>query len=186
MSETIIKKRVNGKAKGNSFENTISKRFSKLLSPLEFKRSQSSGAVLGGLNEKHLDKYSHDIKTIFIGDVVPTNQSDVIKSHGWKFRFTIECKSYKSVETLQKILTNSIIFTWYEQALTDAKKLDKEALLIFKFNHTDIFVAIDSKINLPIDNLDIIMNLKNKFYDINIVKLVDLEKDIEWWKQYEC
>ena len=131
------KKRVNGKAKGNGFERGIANKLSTLLSPLEFRRSQSSGAILGGLNAKNLKKFSAGIQALFVGDVTPTNETDVLASEGWSWRFTIECKSYKTVDNLQQLLENSKILAWFDQATDDAAKLNKEPMLIFKFNHTN-------------------------------------------------
>src|ERR1043165_849151 len=85
------KKAVNGKAKGSGFENSIAKLLSEKFKPLEFRRSQSSGAILGGKNHVFLHKFSEDAKALFIGDVVPTNEADVQRAEDWRFRFTIEC-----------------------------------------------------------------------------------------------
>lgn len=96
------KKKVNGKAKGNGYENKIAKLLSSKFAPLKFRRSQSSGAILGGQNEKFLDQYSKEVKRAFIGDVVPTNESDPDVPD---FVFSVECKFYKDVETLEQLVT---------------------------------------------------------------------------------
>ena len=112
----------------------------------------------------------------------------MLASEGWSWRFTIECKSYKTVDNLQQLLENSKILAWFDQATDDAAKLNKEPMLIFKFNHTDIFVALDSKTNIPIDNFENIITIttKTKPRSFRIVKLNDLLKDIDWWKKFEA
>ena len=130
-----VKKRVNGKKKGSSFESHISKILAEVLKPLKFRRSQSSGAILGGKNSRFMENYSEDAKSLFVGDVVPTNESDVIKLEGWKFKYTIECKFYQSVDTLDHLLSNTRIKNWFLQAKTDAEKISKDPILIFKFKN---------------------------------------------------
>jgi len=148
--EKIRKKAVNGKAKGSGFENTIAKLLSEKFKPLEFRRSQSSGAILGGRNQIHLDKFSDHAKALFIGDVVPTNEADVLRDEGWQFRFTVECKFYKDVDTLSQLFKSPQVTAWYEQARIDASKIpDKLPLLIFKFNHTPVFCATDAELTTP-------------------------------------
>ena len=85
------RKGINGKKKGNNFEHHISKVLSDKLAPMQFRRSQSSGAILGGKNEKFMEHFSNDAMALFIGDVVPTNETDVFRSDGWKMKFTLEC-----------------------------------------------------------------------------------------------
>ena len=78
------KKRVNSKAKGSGFEGHIGKVLAEHLPPLKFRRSQSSGAILGGENARFLEQFSNDAKCLFVGDVVPTNEADVFRDEGWK------------------------------------------------------------------------------------------------------
>lgn len=138
------KKRINSKKKGSSFEGHIGKVLADTLPPMKFRRSQSSGAILGGVNERFLSNYSDDAKSLFVGDVVPTNETDVVRDAGWKLRFTLECKFYKTPDNIEHLLSNTKIRKWFEQATTDAAKIGKEPLLIFKFNHTEIFAAVNT------------------------------------------
>jgi hypothetical protein len=181
----VKKKKINGKAKGNGFERIIAKKLSTFLAPLEFRRSQSSGAILGGKNSKHLEKFSAEIRALFVGDVTPTNEADVLKAEGWKFRFSIECKSYKSVDTLQHLLDDSKIYGWFDQATTDAEKLNKEPILIIKFNRTDLFAVLDQKTNINEADFGNIITIQTKTNDrkMIIVKFDDLLKNKEWWSQ---
>jgi hypothetical protein len=181
------KKAVNGKAKGSGFESTIAKLFSEKFAPLQFRRSQSSGAILGGQNQIYLHRFSNEAKTLFVGDLVPTNEADVARAEGWKFRFTVECKFYKEADGFTSLFKNPQVKGWFEQALTDALKLpEKEALLIFKFNHTPVFAAVLPSVKLP-DNITARMSLyynqAGKIQEFVIVHLTELLEHTDWWKQ---
>lgn len=141
MADEPKKKRTNSKRKGNGFEGHVGKVLAEVFAPMQFRRSQSSGAILGGTNAKFLEQFSDDAKALFIGDVVPTNEADIIRDEKWKFRFTLECKFYKDCDNLEHLFNNTKIRGWMEQALNDAEKLKKDPLLIFKFNRTDTFCA---------------------------------------------
>jgi hypothetical protein len=183
------KKAVNGKAKGSGFENTIAKLLSEKFKPLEFRRSQSSGAILGGKNENLLHKFSDHAKALFIGDVVPTNEADVARDEKWRFRFTIECKFYKDVDTLNQLFKSPQVTAWYEQARTDASKIpDKLPLLIFKFNHTHTFCATDAELTEPPANCTTVLrmwyNVKGttERRSIYIMLLDEVLQDLSWLK----
>jgi hypothetical protein len=139
------KKKINSKAKGNSQELTICKILSKHLAPLCFKRSQQSGAILGGVNIKNINDYSIEMRVLFVGDVCPSNEGN----GNPKFNFVIECKSYKDSERMEALFSSSFIFKWLEEAIVDAAKVNKRGLLIFKFNHTPQYCAVEADINLP-------------------------------------
>lgn len=184
------KKRINSKKKGNNFESSIVKILGDKLAPLKFKRSQSSGAVLGGVNEKFLENYSSDTKVLFVGDVVPTNESDVAKAEGWKFKFALECKFYKTADNIDHLLSNTKIRRWFEQAQTDADKISKQPLLIFKFNHSDTFVGVNADtISFLPGDLSKLMTLDYRNPDgdlpprkITIFSFKEALTDIDWWK----
>jgi len=183
------KKAVNGKAKGSGFENTIAKLLSDKFKPLEFRRSQSSGAILGGQNHVFLHKFSDHAKALFIGDVVPTNEADVARDEGWRFRFTIECKFYKDVDTLNQLFKNPQVTSWYEQARTDAAKIpDKLPLLIFKFNHTYTFCATDALLTEPPKNCSTVLRMwynvkeSGERRSIYIMLLDEVLQELDWLK----
>lgn len=181
----VKKKRINSKSKGNGYENTVSKLLIGALAPLKFRRSQSSGAILGGQNSKFLEQFSLEARTLFVGDLVPSNESDIFRDFGWKFRFTLECKFYKNCETLDHLFGNTKIAGWFEQAYNDSLKLGKEPLLIFKFNHTESFCACDISSKIP-NNLSrsMIMNFPSG-RSINIFLFKESLMDLEWWKKFE-
>ena len=184
----LKKKPVNGKSKGNGFELTIAKLFSTIFAPLEFRRSQSSGAILGGQNQVHLYKFSNAAKALFVGDIVPTNEVDVEKTEGWQFRFTIECKFYKEADGFSALFRNPQLISWWEQACADASKIDDKApMLIFKFNHTPVYVGINPELSpLPAKMYQTI-TLRYYVNDVErrleICLLDELLKETSWWKQ---
>lgn len=170
------KKATNSKAKGNSFEGKISKLLTEFLVPLKFKRVTGSGGYLGGQNVIALENYSFATKRLFIGDVGPTNEGD----EGVPlFRFSIECKFYKDCENFYQLLNGkSKIFGWLEESRVDAAKLGVEPILIFRFNLTDDFVAVDKGTELPSGTPAVVLPNGDK-----IALLRDLMKPEhrDWW-----
>lgn len=128
-----------GKAKGNGFENTVAKKLSAALDPLKFIRTQGSGARVGGKNFETLGQmFGEDALKLFVGDVVPVNEKDA----GVVFNFSIECKSYAKSDSFETMVAgNANIFKWMQESIDDAVKIDKVPLLIFKWNHSPIYVA---------------------------------------------
>lgn len=182
--ETPKKKRINSKAKGNGFEGQISKVLSEKLDPLKFRRSQSSGAILGGMNSRMLESYSEEARALFVGDVVPTNETDVMRDHGWKFKFALECKFYKDADTINQLMNNTKIKGWFDQAVEDAAKINKEPLLIFKFNRCDTYCAVRTNTigDLP-KNLERHMEIYfEEDLSISFFKFDEAILDLEWWK----
>lgn len=158
---------------------------------MKFRRSQSSGAILGGTNERFMQHYSDDAKALFIGDVVPTNEADVSRDFGWKLRFTLECKFYKTADNIDHLLYNTKIRRWFEQACTDAVKIGKEPLLIFKFNHTEVFAACNT------DTIGAMPSTLTRSLAFNYKAEGDLPErrftvfhfkeallDLNWWKNF--
>jgi hypothetical protein len=188
--KVVKKRRINSKKKGASFEGHVGKLLEDHLPPMKFKRSQSSGAILGGVNERFLKNYSNDARALFVGDVVPTNEGDVHRDHGWRLKFTLECKFYKTPDNIEHLLYNTKIRRWFEQACTDAAKIEKQPLLIFKFNHTEIFAAVNT------DTIGFVPTTITKkmvlTYDaegdlprrsITIFYLKEALLDLPWWKE---
>lgn len=131
-----------GKAKGNGFEATIAKALTKALQPLNFMRTPGSGARVGGKNFETLGQMlGEDALKMFVGDVVPVNE----RKEGLTFRHAVECKSYATPDNFTSIASGSAnIWHWYEEIIIDAAKVDKTPLLIFKWNRTPVFCAIDT------------------------------------------
>ena len=147
MSDTNVapkkrKKAINSKGKGNGFEGTIAKTLSKALAPLNFIRTPGSGARVGGKNFETIGKmFGEDALKIFVGDVVPVNE----RQEGVRFNHSIECKFYATQDPFTSMVAGTAnVFKWFKEAVDDASKIDKSPMLIFKWNHTPIFVAIDT------------------------------------------
>lgn len=130
-----------GKSKGNGFEGQIAKKLSAALAPLNFMRSPGSGARVGGKNfEKFGEMFGEEALAIFVADVVPINE----KKEGLKFLHSVECKFYKTPDTFTQLAAGTAnVFKWFEESVEDAKKTDKNPILIFKWNNTPIYVAVD-------------------------------------------
>jgi hypothetical protein len=136
------KKRFNSKGKGNGFEGTVAKKLSAALQPLNFIRTPGSGARVGGKNFETIGKmFGADALKIFVGDVVPVNE----QQEGLKFHHSIECKFYSTPDSFTSLMSGtSNLFKWFREAVDDASKVDKSPMLIWKWNHTPIFVAVDT------------------------------------------
>lgn len=171
------KKPVNSKRKGSSNENTIAKILSAYLDPLKFRRSQQSGAIVGGLNYNLVgSNFSKEALTLMVGDVTPTNETDA----GVIFRFVIECKAYKEKEPMDALFDRSKIHGWVDEAETDGKKIGKEGMLICKWNNTPLYVC--GRFELPTKRKLILPNSKG---DIQVARLNELIEDLgnnkSWW-----
>jgi hypothetical protein len=129
-----------GKAKGSNFEGKIAKALSAAL-PLTFIRSPGSGARVGGQNfEKFGAMFGADAMKLFVADVVPTNERDT----GFSFKWSVECKFYATVDTFNHLFAGtSNIYKWFEESVTDSAKVGKKPILIWKWNHSPIYVAIE-------------------------------------------
>lgn len=168
----VIKKKINSKAKGNGQELTICKILTSNLAPLCFKRSQQSGAILGGVNAKNINDYSIEMRVLFVGDVCPTNEGN----GNPKFKYVIESKFYKEAERMEALFSNSLIYKWLEEAKVDAAKVNKIGLLIFKFNRTPQYCAMDADVILPVSVNRLI--LPNR---IQVCHLEELILHKEFW-----
>lgn len=170
-TEVKPKKAVNSKKKGASFEGQIAKKLSEALAPLNFMRTAGSGARVGGVNVKFLERYAADIANIFIGDVCCINEEDNLKS-----RFSIECKFYKDVETLEQLFFSSKIPGWLEESRVDAQKTQRDHILIFKFNRTSTYAAIPENYTLP-PTVTKCLNI----HQLNIVLFDELIAHPDFW-----
>lgn len=131
-----------GKAKGNGFEGTVAKKLTTALAPLTFIRSPGSGARVGGKNFEAFGKmFGEEALKIFVGDVVPTNEKDT----STVFYYSIECKFYAKSDSFETMVAgNANLFKWFKESIVDAEKTRKQPILIFKWNHTPIYVAVKS------------------------------------------
>lgn len=152
--DSIPKKKVMGKSKGNSFErkiaNLLSARFSDLLKvPTGFRRNPDSGSFFGGSNVSRVD--THDTDYAIFGDLICPRS----------FLFSIECKHYKSAPSFQLLLNEDVKQwdKWILQAEQDSKKSNKHMLLIIKYNNVDEFAFTSTEL----ENIRIAFVYKDKF-----------------------
>lgn len=169
-------KKVNSKAKGNSFELKVSKLLSEALAPLKFIRVPGSGARVGGMNfVKFGGLFSADTIGLFVGDVVASNETEV----GMKCEVSIECKSYANVEGFNLLMSGSSkIFEWMKEAEIDAGKTGKVPVLIFKWNRTDTYVASPF---LPDDVVKMTLT-RDDGLPIKLALLDDALTVVDWWR----
>ena len=163
-----------GKAKGNGFEGTIAKKLSAAL-PLNFMRSPGSGARVGGKNFAKIGAmFGEDALKLFVADVVPINE----RQEGYSFNFSIECKAYASPDNFTSLASGSAnVFKWFEESVVDAEKIGKKPMLIMKWNHTPIFVAVDANEMIIPPKLQIIGAGRH----LAIYELDELLKHPDFW-----
>lgn len=151
----VKKKRVNSKAKGSGFENTIAKLLTKTFEPLNFIRSPGSGARVGGKNFETFGKmFGEDALKIFTSDVVCLNERDT----GIEFLHSIECKFYKTPDNVASLFTGKAnVYGWFKESEIDALKTGKNPILIFKWNNTPTFIALSKDTVIPEDINKIIL-----------------------------
>jgi hypothetical protein len=163
------KKRVNSKSKGSGFERVVSKHLEKAAAPLHFRRTQMSGAILGGKNwEKEFAKWSPELQRGFIGDVVPTDESE-----NCKFNFVVECKNYANREHMDLLFDKSLIYVWLKEAEHDAAKLGIPGILICKWNNTPIYAC--ARFDLPTEKKIHILE------GVQVCRLEDIIDKRDFW-----
>lgn len=153
---TILKKkkRVNSRAKGNRFENKVSKILNERFNTNEFCRTPGSGAFA---TTHTLPDY---LKVY--GDLITPE----------KFKYIIECKKGYNEEQVSDLFnTKSNICKMIDQAHRDSKKSSRDFLLIIGQDRKEP-IAITNTLTLPVNNF----YLKGKINDVEIVmiRLTDL------------
>lgn len=160
---------VNSKSKGNTFERTIANYLSDRFKDYtgkekSFIRNIDSGSYFGGSNQKRINTHTEELQKF--GDVLTPDQ----------FRWTIECKAYKTPPSLGSILKGEYkkFDEWLDQAAQDAVNSNKQPLLIVKFNNTETFVMVT-------DCLISIMKFKYKdYYAYKLDDFFQYDED-EWY-----
>jgi hypothetical protein len=163
--------KTNGKKKGNGYERSVSNKFSERFASYtgiekSFRRSVDSGSFFGGSNQKRTTQY--DISKATFGDIITPD----------KFRFSIECKNYKTPPTFKSVLNKKVSQwdDWLDQAVQDAKNSNKEVLLIVKYNNVDEFVFVKDYPRAR--NHNVVM----EYNGFNVVKLSDfLIMEDDWY-----
>ena len=167
-----------GKAKGNGFESTIAKKLSAAL-PINFIRSPGSGARVGGKNFATIGAMmGAEALALFNADVVPVNENLA----GYKFHYSIECKSYATADNFTSLVSGSAnVFKWFEESVVDAAKIGREPILIFKWNHTPIFVAVLARTMEGLVQPALTLNRGQGFKDIDIYEFDKVIQHIDFW-----
>ena len=151
------------KAKGNAYENKLSKQLSQWLF--------NDKNIL----QRHLT--SGAIKSTYVGDIVP------IKPISWKtFPILIECK-YGYKDHLPTLMNFSIIEEWLTKSLKESELSDTQKIiwLITRFHNqrsTLFFTSyqFDRKYIIPILELNILYQNKiYKFYQYQLETLVEFD-----------
>lgn len=169
------KKRVDSKAKGNSFESKIAKALTASL-PINFQKSVGSGAKIGGMNFATIGKMmGEEVMKLFNADVVPMNEEKA----GYKFKYSIECKSYKTPDSFTTLVAGTAnVFKWFQESVVDSAKIDRHPILIFKWNFTPIFVALRHGAEAPIAPK---LHLSNTSSGLDIYDFNELLKFPDFW-----
>lgn len=128
---------VNGKKKGNRGEleavHILNDRFGEGV----FARVPQSGAVTGGLNRGKVKNLSEDALTTLSGDIItPKN-----------FKFSIEHKFYANSNFFDLFNEKSDLQNWFKQAEGDAAFVNKEPMLVVKYNGKQRLVFVKVKLD---------------------------------------
>lgn len=140
------------KQKGNAFERQIAQMFSdkfrhRFDGKDSFRRNVTSGGFFGGSNAYRADEIISEHQ-VDIGDIMCPP----------KFKFTIECKNYKTPLKLNALMlmNNSEFNGWITQAKEQAQLAKKDFLLIIKWNDTKPIVVsqinFEGKVNIKYDD----------------------------------
>lgn len=128
---------VNGKNKGNTFErkiaNVLSARFKDVLGQDKgFRRNPDSGSFFGGSNKTRT--VTHNTDYAVFGDLMCPKH----------FRYSIECKHYKTAPSLGSIITGEVKQwdIWLTQAQQDSTGSNRKMLLVVKYNNVDEFIFV--------------------------------------------
>lgn len=122
------KKSINAKRKGKSAErdcaHILNEHFGKEL----FMRNIQSGAFVGGINRERASTMSKELQESMTSDIV-------LKDASYGVYFSIEHKAYNEASFWDLFNNSSDLHRFMEQSLTDAKSIEKEPLLIIKYNN---------------------------------------------------
>lgn len=165
-----------GKSKGSSFEAKVAKMLSAAL-PINFIKSPGSGARIGGKNFATIGSMMGiDTQKLFNADVVPVNE----KAEGFEFKFSIECKSYATPDNFTSLVSGSAnVFKWFEESVIDSAKINRHPILIFKWNHTPIFVAVIAGTTNSLVEPKLTLSRPNR--QLDIYELDELLKYSDFW-----
>lgn len=140
------------KAKGSAYEAKIATLLTKEFKK-EFRRVPLSGAL-----------------EWMKGDIV------CIKDTAW-FYWCIECKHYKEINWNNLLTAKSTeMYSFWEQAVREAKVMEKEPLLIFRWDRSKDFVAYNDEI-VQVDNFIHVKSFGHEFKIALLSEWIDAVKN---------
>lgn len=151
---------INQKKKGNRGELDLVHILNKKFGSGKFKRCPSSGALVGKSNRELNENLDYENKVVLVADIItPQN-----------FRYVIEHKFYNKIEFWEMFNERSNLNIWFEQVIEDSKFVQKEPMLICKFNYHDRIVFIRQEFPFYV------FKYKN-FYCYNLKELLEQEEN---------
>jgi hypothetical protein len=157
---------MNSKKKGDRGELELVHILEKRFGDGKFKRTPSSGAYTGGKNRELSKNLPFEAKIVLASDIItPMN-----------FNFIIEHKFYNDISFWELFSNKSNWNQWIKQAEGDSKFVEKEPLIVIKYNRHKRICLIKSEVLKKYDKIEFIW----KDYAIitleNLLKLPD-----EFW-----
>ncbi len=135
---------MNSKNKGNTFERKIANMLSEAFKEhtgmdQAFRRNVDSGSFFGGSNQARTK--THNLEKASFGDIVCPDA----------FKFSIECKHYKTPPSFASILKQDcgVLDKWIAQGKIDAESSERKMLLIAKFNNVPEMAIVTDDHDLP-------------------------------------
>ena len=152
------KKRVNSRRKGNAFEREVAKLFNTRFNTKDFCRSPGSGAFATTHELPQHIKVHGDL-------ITPEN-----------FKFILECKSGYDVTFEDVFKPKSDLYKFVEQARRDAKRADRDWLVVYKKTRHKPFVITSKPYKLHtmvvVNNEYFIYTLAD-FLSLDVVNFID-------------
>ena len=159
------KKRVNSRAKGQSFERKICKFLNSRFETKEFCRTPGSGAFATTHALPEYLKIHGDL-------VTPKN-----------FRFIVECKKGYNKENLSSLLNDrSAFYTFIKQCEKDSQRAGGPSIIIWQQDRNEILAILNNQL---VDDITLYSNKEYKYLVFNkyiIYKFKDLlDLDNDFW-----
>ena len=124
--------KLNSKSKGNRGELELVKILEKKFGKGRFKRTPMSGAYTGGANQELSENLSIEAKIVLVSDIITPID----------FRYIIEHKFIKEASFWDLFNEGSDLNSWIEQATYDAKFVNKQPMIVIKYNRKKRIVYI--------------------------------------------
>ena len=165
LSALTPKKRVNSRAKGQSFERKICKLLNSRFETKEFCRTPGSGAFATTHTLPEYLKIHGDL-------VTPKN-----------FRFIVECKKGYNKENLSSLFNDrSTFYTFIKQCEKDSLRAAVPSIIIWQQDRNEILVILNNQFT---DDITLYSNKEYKYLIFNryiIYKFKDLlDLDNDFW-----